>query len=100
MPAPSKASGFAAEARQPPTNAPSTGSHVGRLGAYHQAVLLAAESFVVFLAASLAAGAMTAAYNYLVEREWPAVVFLTLAATATVWYGIILLTVVRAVFSA
>jgi hypothetical protein len=43
---------------------------------------------------------LTAAFNYLVDREWPAVVFLTLAATASVWYGMILLVVVRAAFSA
>jgi hypothetical protein len=61
---------------------------------------LTVEAFVVFLAATLTAGSLTAAFNYLVDREWPAVVFLTLAATATVWYGVILLVVVRAAFSA
>ena len=58
------------------------------------------EGVVVLLTAMLAAGALTAALNYLVDREWPAVVFLTLAGTASVWYGIILLVVVRAAFSA
>ena len=50
-------------------------------------------------AASLTAGSLTAAFNYLVEREWPAVVFLTMAAFSTVWYGIIALVVVRAAFA-
>jgi hypothetical protein len=57
------------------------------------------EAFVVFLIASLTAGSLTAAFNYLMEREWPAVVFLALAACSTVWYGIIVLVVVRAAFS-
>jgi hypothetical protein len=57
------------------------------------------EAFVVFLTATLTAGSLTAAFNYLVDREWHAVVFLTLAAFSTVWYGIIALVVVRAVFS-
>ena len=57
------------------------------------------EAFVVFLTATLTAGSLTAAFTYLVEREWPAVVFLTLAAFSTVWYGIIVLVVVRAVFT-
>ena len=58
------------------------------------------EGVVVLLTAMLAAGALTAALNYLVDREWPAVVFLTLAGTASVWYGIIVFVVVRAAFSA
>jgi hypothetical protein len=68
---------------------------------YHLAIpmQLMMEAFVVFLTASLTAGSLTAAFNYLVEREWPAVVFLTLAAFSTVWYGIIALVVVRAAFS-
>ena len=57
------------------------------------------EAFVVFLTATLTAGSLTAAFTYLVEREWPAVVFLTLAAFSTVWYGVIVLVVVRAVFT-
>ena len=60
---------------------------------------LVVEALVVFMVASLTAGALTAAYNYLMDREWPAVVFLTLAAASTVWYGIILVVVVRAAFS-
>ena len=70
--------------------------------AYHLAMPLQdiCEGVVVLLTAMLAAGALTAALNYLVDREWPAVVFLTLAGTASVWYGIILLVVVRAAFSA
>lgn len=68
---------------------------------YHLAISmqLVMEAFVVFLTASLTAGSLTAAFNYLVEREWPAVVFLTLAAFSTVWYGIIVLVVVRAAFT-
>jgi hypothetical protein len=68
---------------------------------YHLAISmqLVMEAFVVFLTASLTAGSLTAAFNYLVEREWPAVVFLTLAAFSTVWYGFIALVVVRAAFS-
>jgi hypothetical protein len=58
------------------------------------------EGLVVLVTAMLAAGALTAALNYLVDREWPAVVFLTLAASASVMYGMILLIVVRAAFSA
>jgi hypothetical protein len=57
------------------------------------------EAFVVFITASLTAGSLTAAFNYLTEREWPAVVFLSLAAFSTVWYGVIVLVVVRAAFS-
>ena len=57
------------------------------------------EALVVFLIASLTAGSLTAAFNYLMEREWPAVVFLSLAAFSTIWYGIIVLVVVRAAFS-
>jgi hypothetical protein len=60
---------------------------------------LTLEALVVFLIACLTAGSLTAAYTYLVEREWPAVVFLTLAALSTVWYGVIVLVVVRAAFS-
>jgi hypothetical protein len=60
---------------------------------------LAVEAFVVFMASTLTAGALTAAFNYLIDREWPAVVFLTLAAISTVWYGMILVAVVRAAFS-
>jgi hypothetical protein len=58
------------------------------------------EILVVLLTAMLAAGALTAAFNYVFDREWPAVVFLTMAATASVWYGVILLVVVRAAFAA
>jgi hypothetical protein len=47
------------------------------------------EILVVLLTAMLAAGALTAAFNYVFDREWPAVVFLTMAATASVWYGVI-----------
>ena len=71
-------------------------------GSYYVAMPLQGfcEGVVVLLTAMLAAGALTAALNYLVDREWPAVVFLTLAASASVWYGVILLVVVRAAFSA
>jgi hypothetical protein len=62
-------------------------------------VELALESTVVLTAASLAAAALTAALQYFSEREWCAVVFLTLAASVTVWYGFIALVVVRSVFS-
>ena len=61
---------------------------------------LTVEAFVVFLVATLTAAALTAAYQYLVDREWTAVVFLTLAAVSTIWYGVILLVVVRSAFSA
>ena len=60
---------------------------------------LTVEAFVVFLVATLTAAALMAAYTYLVDREWTAVVFLTLAAVSTVWYGVIILVVVRAAFS-
>ena len=76
---------------------------LGRTGrfAYHRATEMqtVVEAFVVFLTATLTAGSLTAAFNYLVDREWHAVVFLTLAAFSAVWYGIIVLVVVRAVFS-
>src|SRR4051812_11416567 len=39
---------------------------------------LAVEAFVVFMVSTLTAGALPAAFNYLMDREWPAVVFLTL----------------------
>ena len=42
---------------------------------------------------------MTAAFQYFSEREWCAVVFLTLAASVTGWYGYIALLVVRSAFS-
>jgi hypothetical protein len=69
--------------------------------AYDRAVPveLALESAVVFAVSTLAAGALTAAYHYLTDREWCAVVFLTLAASVTVWYGYIALVVVRSAFS-
>jgi hypothetical protein len=69
--------------------------------AYDRAVPveLALESTVVFTVSTLAAAAMTAAFQYLTEREWCAVVFLTLAASVTVWYGYIALVVVRSAFS-
>lgn len=57
------------------------------------------EAFVVFLAACLAGSALFTAFSYLLDREWPAFVFLSMSATATVWYSIIVLVVVRAVFS-
>jgi hypothetical protein len=60
---------------------------------------LAVEALVVFMMSTLTAGALTAAFNYLIDREWPAVVFLTLAAISTVWYGVILVVVVRAAFA-
>ena len=60
---------------------------------------LVVESLVVFLVSTLTAGALTAAYHYLVDREWPAVVFLTLAAASAVWYGVIAVIVVRAAFA-
>jgi len=71
------------------------------LSAYDRAVPveLALESTVVVAVASLAAAALTAALQYLTEREWAAVVFLTLAASVTVWYGYIALVVVRSAFA-
>jgi hypothetical protein len=60
---------------------------------------LVVEAFVVFMVASLTAGALTAAFHYLVDREWTAVVFLTLAAVSAVWYGVILVVVVRSAFA-
>ena len=60
---------------------------------------LVVEAIVVFFVATLTAGSLTAAFNYLIDREWPAVVFLTLAAVSTVWYGVILVVVVRAAFA-
>ncbi|MCC6179947.1 MAG: hypothetical protein IT305_31930 [Chloroflexi bacterium] len=61
---------------------------------------VALESTVVVTFASLAAAALTAALNYLLEREWPAFVFLVLAASTSLWYGYIFITVVRAAFRA
>jgi hypothetical protein len=61
-------------------------------------VQLALESTVVLASASLAAAALTAAYEFLSEREWHAVIFLTLAASVAVWYGYVGLYVVRAVY--
>jgi hypothetical protein len=60
---------------------------------------LTCEAFVVFLMSCLTAASLMAAYTYLMEREWPAVVFLSLAAFSSVWYGVIVLVVVRAAFS-
>ncbi len=60
---------------------------------------LAVESTVVLAFASLAAAAITGALSYMREREWPAVVFLLVAAMSTISYGMICMTVVRAVFS-
>jgi hypothetical protein len=60
---------------------------------------LVVEAFVVFMVSTLTAGALAAAFNYLLDREWPADVFLTLAAASAVWYGVILVVVVRAAFS-
>ena len=59
----------------------------------------AVESTVVLAFSSLAAAAITAALGYTREREWPAVVFLLVAAMSTISYGMIFMTVVRAVFS-
>ena len=62
-------------------------------------VQLALESTVVIAAAALAAASLTAAIEYLADREWHAVVFLTLAASVFVWYGYVALVVVRSVFA-
>jgi hypothetical protein len=62
-------------------------------------VQLALESTVVLATASLAAASLTAAFEYFTEREWHAVVFLTLAASVFVWYGYVGLVVVRSVFA-
>ena len=59
----------------------------------------AVESTVVLAFSSLAAAAITAALGYTREREWPAVVFLLVAAMSTISYGMIFLTVVRAVYA-
>ncbi len=58
----------------------------------------ALESTVVLAFSSIAAAAITAALGYVREREWPAVVFLLVAATSTISYGMICLTVVRLAF--
>jgi hypothetical protein len=62
-------------------------------------VQLALESTVVVGTAALAAAALTAAFEFLSEREWHAVIFLMLAASVSVWYGFVALIVVRAVFA-
>ena len=59
---------------------------------------LALESTVVIATASLAAASLTAAFEYFTEREWHAVVFLTLAASVFVWYGYVAMVVVRAAY--
>ncbi len=55
----------------------------------------ALESTVVLAFSSIAAAALTVALGYLREREWPAVVFLLLAAFSVIWYGMIFLMIVR-----
>jgi hypothetical protein len=59
----------------------------------------ALESTVVLASSSLAAAALTAALGYLREREWPAAVFLLVAAFSVIWYGMIFLMIVRNVFA-
>lgn len=59
----------------------------------------AVESTVVLAFSSLAAAAITGALGYTREREWPAVIFLLVAAMSTISYGMIFLTVVRAVYA-
>ena len=59
----------------------------------------AVESTVVLAFSTLAATAIWAALGYIREREWPAVVFLLVAAMSTISYGMIFMTVVRAVYS-
>ena len=60
---------------------------------------LALESTVVLASSSLAAAAITAALGYVREREWPAAVFLLVAATTVIWYGMIFMIVVRSVYA-
>jgi hypothetical protein len=62
-------------------------------------VQIALESTVVIATAALAAAALTAAVEFFTEREWHAVIFLTLAASVSVWYGFVALLVVRSVFA-
>lgn len=70
----------------------------GRIAPYYSWVPLYVflESTVVLAASSLAAAALTAALGYVLEREWPAVVFLLTAAGTTIWYGMIFVMMVRA----
>lgn len=60
---------------------------------------VALESTLVLAASSIAAAALTAALGYLLEREWPAVVFLLTAAATTIWYGMIFVMMVRSLAS-
>ena len=72
---------------------------VGRRNIWVVHTQLAIESTVVLAFSSLAAAAITAALGYLREREWPAVVFLLVAAMSTISYGMIFMTIVRAVYA-
>ncbi len=56
------------------------------------------EFAVVLTSASIAAASLTAAFNFVQEREWPAVGFLSLAASTAITYGMMLLTIVRGLF--
>ena len=66
---------------------------------YTWGMQLALELFVVLVSSSLAAASLTAALNFVQEREWPAVGFLSLAASTAVTYGMMALAIVRAVYS-
>ena len=61
-----------------------------------QAVL---EAIVVLVASSIAAASFTAALSFLRERQWPAVGFLSLVASTAITYGMLLMAIVRGVFS-
>lgn len=61
---------------------------------------LLAEFAVVLIVAALAAASIQTAFGYLLERQWDAFVFLTLAAVASVVYGGLFMQAVRGLFVA
>jgi len=56
------------------------------------------EALVVLLSASIAAASLTAALNFLREREWPAAGFLSLVASTAITYGMMAMVIVRNLF--
>ncbi len=56
------------------------------------------EAVVVLSFSSIAAVGLTAALNFVYEREWPAVMFLVLLASTAITYGMMMLTIVQRVF--
>jgi hypothetical protein len=56
------------------------------------------EAVVVLGSASVAAAGLTAALNFVYEREWPAVMFLVLLASTVITYGMMILSIVQRVF--